>query len=759
FGEHDNQLRERAEAMKAPVDQLCSRCEQLHLSKAKFLPNPGDNDTGLPGALALEYDPLGMGQCSLGFLDEIYRRRTGCSFCWLVFNASYTETGNIGYDGLTGSGDRVPCFLDWVAFLLVGALTPRQLDGRVIGENDAASPRGQIVTRRLRIFDPNDAFPNAYIMLASDGEKSDSPSFLFREITSSQIDVLQAQRWLRTCETHHGSLCNGGHFRSNLRDQLRLVDVEMGNLVEVRSMEKTEKDNLRYVTLSYMWGRSPLLKASVENYDYLRQPGSLSGEGGGGFQVLSPTIRDAVLLTKTLGLRYIWIDALCIIQDDRQDWRNTALFMDQIYGNGFLNLCAAAGADTSTGLYGTIQKPRQLSQPIAQMGRMRLAVVKPVESRIRDSLWNSRAWTFQERILSPRSLILVKDRVYFQCRKVTWSEEVDLETIDSVWSLEMRESPLQTSHKIPIRQFSDYVKLYSKRQLTQRADKLIAFEGIAASLTNALASSFFRGQQKDTNPSNNAWESSGVVLPTWSWCGWVGGSEWRLSMIDKTLLNLHEWLENHTWIIWYYVDTKGDMKLAWEIDLEREPWPKFPITRWTGYNAASISPYGREQESLFERLNIDESRQTVPRTKPQPGILCFWTHTAHFQLSRRSMSTASFETKLGKGLHRFGLLDCKGDWCGTIILGEEWFRSVGGLFEFAAISEARDFHMEELDAWNFYVPEERSSAEWYLYYALLLEWDAEHQVAKRMGIAKIYQDAFHKFSFEPGCAWREVALC
>ncbi|KAK7978218.1 HET-domain-containing protein [Apiospora saccharicola] len=69
--------------------------------------------------------------------------------------------------------------------------------------------------------------------------------------------------------------------------------------------------------------------------------------------------------------------------------------------------------------------------------------------------------------------------------------------------------------------------------------------------------------------------------------------------------------------------------------------------------------------------------------------------------------------------------------------------------------------MEELDAWNFYVPEERSSAEWYLYYALLIEWDEKHevdQVAKRMGIAEIYQDAFRKFSFDPGCAWRQVAL-
>ncbi|KAK8093880.1 hypothetical protein PG997_000565 [Apiospora hydei] len=435
--------------------------------------------------------------------------------------------------------------------------------------------------------------------------------------------------------------------------------------------------------------------------------------------------------------------------------------MDQIYGNSSLNICGAAGNNANFGLLGTAHSPRQFVQPMANLGGMTMSVVKPVESRIRDNHWNTRAWTFQERILSPRSLILVDDRVYFQCRKVTWSEEVDLETIEYIWSLEMRESPLQAFDKIPIRQYSDYVKLYSRRNLTKASDKLIAFDGIAASLKIALTSSMLYGLPRayfdwamlwDKAERGDMIEDSGrAVLPTWSWCGWNGGSEWRLSMIDKTLLDLHDWLENHTWIVWHYYDEIEDLRLAW--DPESEPGAN-PVTRWSGYASRLRNPYGRRLDKFPEILDHGDSMTTTrPTTSPQPGLLCFWTYTTHFQLSRRSMSTASFATNVGEDLHRFGLLDCKGDWCGTIILGDDWFRS------FAAISDARDFHMEELDAWNFYVPEERSAAEWYLYYALLLEWDAEHRVARRMGIAKIYQDAFNKFSFEPGCAWREVALC
>ncbi|KAK7978217.1 hypothetical protein PG996_004264 [Apiospora saccharicola] len=516
-------------------------------------------------------------------------------------------------------------------------------------------------------------------MLVSDGENTGIPSFLSREIASSQIDVSQA----KICEDHHGSLCNDNHFSSSLGDHLRFVDVELGNLVEVRSMERTEKENLRYATLSYTWGAQKTVSMTISrNYDSLKKSGSLSLRPDAPF-LLSPTIRDGTALAKSLGFRYVWIDALCIIQDSFQDWKSTAPLMHELYGNSSLNICGAAGDNANVGLLGTTYTPRQVLQPIAQMSGM----------RIRDSTWNTRAWIFQERILSPRALIVVEDRVYFLCRKVTWPEDVDLETTDSIWSLEMHESPLQAFKKIPVRQYSDYVKLYSERRVTMVRERLMAFDGIATSLSTALASSFLYGPPcayfdwamlwDRAEASDRIKDSGSVVLPSWSWCGWVRGSEWRLSMADKTLLDLHDCLENHTWIIWYYIDEAGALELAWKPNDRRVT---LPITRWTGYDATSPNPYGRDPKKVSDNFGLDELRPTLPSTRPAPGLLCFWTSTAHFQLYRRSMSTASFETKLGEGLHRFGLLDCKGDWCGTIILGEEWFRSVGGLFEFAAIS-------------------------------------------------------------------------
>ncbi|KAK7920449.1 hypothetical protein PG985_008471 [Apiospora marii] len=101
------------EVVEAPVDQLCSKCEQLHISKAKFLPHLGNGAPGLHGTLAPDVELLGMDHSSLGFLDDIYDRCTSCSFCWLILSATYREGGSIGSNGLTETGERVQCCFDW----------------------------------------------------------------------------------------------------------------------------------------------------------------------------------------------------------------------------------------------------------------------------------------------------------------------------------------------------------------------------------------------------------------------------------------------------------------------------------------------------------------------------------------------------------------------------------------------------------------------------------------------------------------------
>ncbi|KAK2028306.1 hypothetical protein LX32DRAFT_663999 [Colletotrichum zoysiae] len=380
--------------------------------------------------------------------------------------------------------------------------------------------------------------------------------------------------------------------------------------------------------------------------------------------------------------------------------------MDVIYGNSALNICAAAGNSSAHGMPGSPGSQRAAWQPRAVCAGHELVAAKTVEGLIENTVWNSRAWTFQERMLARRSVIFVDNRVFFQCRQATWSEEVCSEAPASSWTLEMIRSPLESFERNPVRLYLECVELFSGRLLTYQADRLPAFEGMSAILCPPLRASLFYGLPDSYFDFALLWEKkvSGPRVeersvrdpyPSWSWCGWHGTSVWRLPMISGTLLNLHEWLESHTWV-------------ACEI----HPRPN----RWHGYSktAAGSDPFGRRPVS-----DDDGASPTLPTSGSRTG--------------------PSFASKLEPGLLRFGLLDANGDWCGTVILEDAW--------------SAR-----ELDTWDSYVPEDREVAGWHLCHALLIVWDDDRAVARRDGLAKIYRRAFDLASFEPGKAWREITL-
>ncbi|KAJ9667166.1 hypothetical protein H2201_002686 [Coniosporium apollinis] len=267
-------------------------------------------------------------------------------------------------------------------------------------------------------------------------------------------------------------------------------------------------------------------------------------------------------------------------------------------------------------------------------------------------------------------------------------------------------SPLPLFKENPLRRYSTCVELYSGRQLTLYSDKLMAFRGIDKTLGYPLAVSFLYGLPDSYFDWALLWElkspgsfkghevdqAYGKFFPSWSWSGWDSGVEWRLSTISGVLLHVHEWLVTRTWIVWYK-GTRGSHEWVW---LRRSK--AGPSHRWYGYSCGSdddeTDPYGRRRPYGRKTLN----RKTEPQATPKEGCLHFWTYTAFFTLSRKSMSGAAFKSSLDPGLHRFGILDSKGDWCGTVVLDKTWLDAVGGTFEFVAISEAKDFALEECDA-------------------------------------------------------------
>ena len=108
-------------------------------------------------------------------------------------------------------------------------------------------------------------------------------------------------------------------------------------------LHETRGEHGSYLTLSHCWGRNPIVRTFKENYAVHRE--------GIAWKALSKTFQDAVILTRRLGYQYLWIDSLCIVQDDPKDWEGQASQMAQIYSNSDLTIAATKSEDESRGCF------------------------------------------------------------------------------------------------------------------------------------------------------------------------------------------------------------------------------------------------------------------------------------------------------------------------------------------------------------------------------------------------------------------------
>lgn len=217
-----------------------------------------------------------------------------------------------------------------------------------------------------------------------------------------------------------------------------------------------------------------------------------------------------------MGLRYLWVDSLCIVQDSTSSWELNAKAMHLVYGNAYFTICAADG-DATKGLlavnsilskvraYGhkedvSCPRPSPASsyhtamdtpdgRPVEDDERselliiqypVRLLVSRSPEDVIQGSPWDKRGWTFQERLLSRRCLIFAEGLIYFQCRSTVMSQDKHSDSSQRGWSQDYANSPLRTLGELKKRAFWFYMKcvgLYTGRQLTKPKDILTAFQG------------------------------------------------------------------------------------------------------------------------------------------------------------------------------------------------------------------------------------------------------------------------------------------
>ncbi|EUC41130.1 hypothetical protein COCMIDRAFT_61418, partial [Bipolaris oryzae ATCC 44560] len=137
-----------------------------------------------------------------------------------------------------------------------------------------------------------------------------------------------AKEWLRSCSEKHPQC-------SPLGDRplpTRVIDVGDKNSSRIRLVVSHGRLD-RYIALSHCWGHSEPITTTKDNLDRHINEGVEIGD-------LPQTFRDAIEVVRALGFRYLWIDCLCIIQQDGEDWQREVTRMPEVYGNAAMTIAS-----------------------------------------------------------------------------------------------------------------------------------------------------------------------------------------------------------------------------------------------------------------------------------------------------------------------------------------------------------------------------------------------------------------------------------
>lgn len=210
----------------------------------------------------------------------------------------------------------------------------------------------------IRVFDGERSFHYDVDLVVNEGPEHPGTSIL---LDPRWIDPSVPKYWYSQCLDEHGSRCDEPNWMKlhpgTNADPDWLIDVINKCIVPFSS------DTSSYFTLSYIWGNAQCLQTTTGNLKKMREIDSIHSH-----QVpnISQTVRDAIGITEYLGERYLWVDSLCIIQDDEDSLTKNLNAMHRIYANSTLCLVAYAGTDANYGLRGLegVSAPRRVSKSL-----------------------------------------------------------------------------------------------------------------------------------------------------------------------------------------------------------------------------------------------------------------------------------------------------------------------------------------------------------------------------------------------------------
>lgn len=312
-----------------------------------------------------------------------------------------------------------------------------------------------------------------------------------------------------------------------------------------------------YIALSHCWGKGEgILTTTTSTIEERRREITWSS--------LPKTFQDAISITRALEIEYLWIDSLCIIQDDHLDWQAESVKMADVYSQSYLTIAATA---SSTSLGGCLFNRwhetldgHEIPHSISKFHSERTDV--PPEIKLRysargheyfagncpdmgnDALLLTRAWAFQERILSKRIIHFHSEEMIWECQECRSCEcgYFDWEKSHLVYDHSFHELVKKTFAKLHAghgtqediyRTWRKLIEMFTALDITEELDRLPAVSGLASCISQRLDSLYMAGLWKDDLPRGLLWNkrpyqrsqrirfAEDHYAPTWSWASIV----------------------------------------------------------------------------------------------------------------------------------------------------------------------------------------------------------------------------------------------
>ena len=370
----------------------------------------------------------------------------------------------------------------------------------------------------------------------------------------------QMKKWIEQCNhNHHG--CRKPSSKSFL--PTRLLDLQTGDDKIVRLVNtKVSKVEGPYCTLSHAWGTDPLYTTTWLNIEKHLLEGIKWSD-------LTKNFQEAIQIVRLLGIRYIWIDSLCIVQKDFSDFNAEGALMHKVYRNSYCTIAAVDSKESAGGLF----RPREdLDKvlPVSYKGARNNALLGTTSWKVLDAdLWNSellgshiytRGWVFQERMLSPRILHFARNQIFWDCATISACETLPnglppqldgYASTDRHWRGRLAQKDIKTGALVarnddesPYTFWISAVQTYTMCNLTQQSDKNLAIWSVAKTVRDILGEEYAVGLWSGNLVEQLAWRVQDnkrtkklaelqIDNPSWSWTSIFGPINPQYRIADR----------------------------------------------------------------------------------------------------------------------------------------------------------------------------------------------------------------------------------